>query len=45
MGKDKERSNCARVGEEVPLPPGWEWAMRTLLGGGGGIEDNEAGEL
>lgn len=42
MGKDKERSNCARVGEEVPLPPGWEWAMRALLGG---VDDGEKGDV
>lgn len=27
MDRDKERSNCARVEKEVPLPPGWKWAM------------------
>ena len=27
MDKDKEYSNFARVGKEVPLPPGWKWAM------------------
>ncbi len=27
MGSDRERANFARVQREVPLPPGWKWAM------------------